>query len=80
MLESLELSLNAIVDVLLERNDFQKLHSLNLSHNNLSGVALLSLGLLPALKELYLTGNDIVGLPVEMSMSYAAKGTRRYVH
>lgn len=79
MLERLELSLNAIVDVFLERNDFQKLHSLNLSHNNLSGVALLSLGMLPALKELHLTGNDLVGLPVEMSMPYTTQGTQTYV-
>jgi len=63
------------VDVSVEQGDFRRLTSLNLSYNNLSGAALLVLGMLPALRELHLTGNNLVALPVEMSMPFAIDGT-----
>lgn len=76
-LQSLELSLNGIVDVFLECGHFQQLQCLNLSYNNLSSSAMLSLGMIPALKELYLTGNNLVALPMEMSMPYALEGAEK---
>ena len=76
-LQSLELSLNGIVDVLLEDGYFQQLQCLNLSYNNLSSSAVLTLGMIPGLKELNLTGNNLVALPMEMSMPYALEGAER---
>ena len=58
----------------MEIGDFPNLHSLDLSYNNLNGGSLLVLGTLPALKELRLTGNNLVALPVEMSMPYVVEG------
>ena len=60
-------------------SDFIKLQFLDLSFNNLSGTGLLALGKLLALKELHLTGNNLVALPVEMSMPYSIQGTEQYV-
>ncbi len=78
-LQSLELSLNSIIDVgPRDLTDFQHLHFLDLSFNNLSGGALLRLGTLPALKELHLTGNNLVALPAEMPMPYRDQDTQRY--
>ena len=56
VLEELELSLNGIVDILLEPGYLGSLHRLDLSYNSLSEGALLALGMLPLLKELHLTG------------------------
>ena len=55
-LEELELSLNGIVDVEIEPGHLTLLHTLDLSYNSLSEWAMLSLGTLPKLKELHLTG------------------------
>ena len=76
-LQSLELSLNGIVDVLLEDGYFQQLQCLNLSYNNLSSSAVLTLGMIPGLKELNLTGNNLVALPMEMSTPYSLEGAER---
>ena len=56
VLEELELSLNGIVDVVIEPGYFASLSFLDLSYNSLSEGTLLSLGTLPMLKELHLTG------------------------
>ena len=56
VLEELELSLNGIVDVVIEPGYLTSLHTLDLSYNSLSEWALLALGTLPLLKELHLTG------------------------
>ena len=54
--------------------------TLDLSFNFLSGVSLLALGVLPALKELRLTGNNLVALPVDMSRLYSIANEDRYIH
>lgn len=59
----------------MEQGDFKHLNFLDLSYNNLSGVAVLGVGTLPALKELHLTGNNLVALPAEMSMPFAVEGS-----
>lgn len=59
----------------MEGGDFPHLHFLDLSYNNLSGRSLLGIGTLPALKELHLTGNNLVALPAEMSMPYVVEGS-----
>ena len=56
MLQDLELSLNGIVDIQIEFGDFKLLQRLDLSYNAVSGLSLLTLGMLPSLKELHLTG------------------------
>ena len=78
-LQTLDLSLNAIVDVCLEPGHFKQLQCLNLSYNNLRGMSLLALGTIPTLKELHLTGNNLVALPAEMSMAYTVEGSEMYV-
>ena len=60
VLEELELSLNGIVDIVLEPGYLTSLHRLDLSYNSLSEGALLALGTLPLLKELHLTGTAII--------------------
>lgn len=74
-LQYLELALNSVVDVSFKQESFQHLQYLNLSYNNLSGMALLVLGTFPSLKELHLTGNNLVALPVEMSMPFLMTGS-----
>ena len=76
-IQILELSLNSIMDVSIEQGDFLKLKNLDLSYNNLSDTALLTLGTLPSLKELKLTGNNLVALPVEMSVPYLVEGSEQ---
>ena len=60
VVEELELSLNGIVDIVLEPGYLTSLHRLDLSYNLLSEGALLALGTLPLLKELHLTGTAII--------------------
>ena len=55
-LQELELSLNNITNIDISLNTFTKLSALDLSYNNLSSSAITSLGKLPELKELRLTG------------------------
>ena len=52
----------------LSPGDFATLGRLDLSYNTLSGVAVIDLGMLPALKELHLTGKQ--HLPVECVICY----------
>jgi hypothetical protein len=66
-LENLELSLNNIVTISRSPNSFLALCTLDLSYNNLSNCSITVLGGVPQLKELHLTGNNIVSLPIEMS-------------
>ena len=76
-LQTLELSLNFIVDVMVGPGDFKHLNFLDLSYNNLSGMSLLKIGTLPLLRELHLTGNNLVALPAEMSMAFMVEGSDR---
>lgn len=78
-LQSLELSLNSITDVLLDSGEgaFVHLRHLDLSYNNLSASGLVSLGSLQALQELRLTGNNLVYLPAEMTRAFVVADSEK---
>ncbi|XP_010868777.2 X-ray radiation resistance-associated protein 1 isoform X1 [Esox lucius] len=67
-LRELELSLNGLCNVTLNTQDFPHLEVLDLSYNNLSGDSILSIGLIPCLKVLHLTGNQLQSLPPNMAV------------
>lgn len=70
-LKELELPLNSLSgNININEKDFLKLETLDLSCNNLTSNDILALGILPALKNLHLTGNHLNELPSEMSRSY----------
>ncbi|KAB5548956.1 hypothetical protein PHYPO_G00061630 [Pangasianodon hypophthalmus] len=66
-LRELELSLNGLSTVEVNAVDFPRLEVLDLSYNNLSSDGILAIGLLPRLKVLHLTGNDLQTLPPYMA-------------
>uniref|UniRef100_A0A8C1E054 X-ray radiation resistance associated 1 n=1 Tax=Cyprinus carpio carpio TaxID=630221 RepID=A0A8C1E054_CYPCA len=66
-LRELELSLNSLHDLEIHAEDFQKLEMLDVSFNNLTGESILNIGLLPHLKVLHLTGNQLHMLPLNMA-------------
>ena len=57
VLEELELSLNSITHINIRPETFSALQSLDLSYNHLSERAIITLGKIPNLKELHMTGN-----------------------
>eukprot|EP00731_Ephydatia_muelleri_P018176 Em0011g216a len=58
LLQELELALNGITDIHVSQKDFSRLQKLDLSYNSVSTLAMLSLGELPLLRELHLTGHS----------------------
>lgn len=66
VLEELELSLNSITHINIGLETFSALQTLDLSYNHLSERAIITLGKIPNLKELHLTGNNIISLPSKM--------------
>ncbi|XP_056302678.1 X-ray radiation resistance-associated protein 1 [Danio aesculapii] len=68
-LRELELSLNSLHKLEIHADDFKKLEVLDLSFNNITGESILNLGLLPCLKVLHLTGNQLQMLPLNMAGS-----------
>ncbi|KAJ7996678.1 hypothetical protein DPEC_G00239520 [Dallia pectoralis] len=67
-LRELELSLNCLRNVKLNAQEFPHLEALDLSYNNLSGDDILPIGLIPCLKVLHLTGNQLQFLPPNMAV------------
>ncbi|XP_061106008.1 X-ray radiation resistance-associated protein 1 isoform X1 [Conger conger] len=67
ILRELELSLNRIYSLRVNAGDFPHLEVLDLSYNHLSSDDVLSVGLLPCLKVLHLTGNGLQTLPDDMA-------------
>ncbi|XP_037543497.1 X-ray radiation resistance-associated protein 1 [Nematolebias whitei] len=68
-LRELNLSLNGIHDVSFHAADFPHLEVLDLSYNHLSAQGLVSLGQLPCLRTLHLTGNQLHRLPLTFASS-----------
>ncbi|XP_074528730.1 X-ray radiation resistance-associated protein 1 [Halichoeres trimaculatus] len=68
-LEELNLSLNRICSMTFDAADFPHLKVLDLSFNNLSTDAIVSIGWLPRLKDLHLTGNQLRHLPSNLGSS-----------
>ncbi|UJR37722.1 hypothetical protein I4U23_030417 [Adineta vaga] len=66
----LDLSFNQIKNIKLNVNDYETLEDLNLSFNNLTMHDFETLGMLPSLRILHATGNDLVGLPRRLTRPY----------
>ncbi|XP_057216568.1 X-ray radiation resistance-associated protein 1 isoform X2 [Triplophysa rosa] len=66
-LRELELALNGLHTLKFCAEDFQRLKVLDLSFNSITGESILNLGLLPHLKMLHLTGNQLQMLPPNMA-------------
>ena len=62
-LRELETPLCALRSIRVNMNDFDSLELLDLSYNNISPEHVASLSILPKLKALYLTGNQLTHLP-----------------
>ncbi|KAG7483831.1 hypothetical protein MATL_G00042590 [Megalops atlanticus] len=67
ILKQLELSLNGLHNLKVNARDFPHLEILDLSYNNLSSDDIQSIGLLPCLKVLHLSGNELRALPDSMA-------------
>ncbi|XP_047463264.1 X-ray radiation resistance-associated protein 1 [Mugil cephalus] len=65
-LRELNLSLNGICNMTFDAVDFPYLEILDLSYNRLSADAIVSVGQLPRLKVLHLTGNQLHHLPPDL--------------
>ncbi|KAM8741248.1 X-ray radiation resistance-associated protein 1 isoform 1-T1 [Acanthopagrus schlegelii] len=68
-LRELNLSLNGLCNMTFEAADFPHLQVLDLSYNSLSADGILSIGRLPHLKVLHLTGNQLCQLPPKLGSS-----------
>ncbi|XP_026228478.1 X-ray radiation resistance-associated protein 1 isoform X2 [Anabas testudineus] len=68
-LRELNLSLNGICNMTFDAADFHHLEILNLSYNYLSADDIVSVGRLPRLKVLHLTGNQLHHLPPNLGSS-----------
>ncbi|MGH0175400.1 UNVERIFIED_CONTAM: hypothetical protein FKN15_070929 [Acipenser sinensis] len=69
ILRELELSVNGLRNLKVNVGDFPHLEVLDLSYNNLTSDDVLSLGLCPCLRVLYLTGNGLHSLPPDVTSS-----------
>ncbi|XP_058884360.1 X-ray radiation resistance-associated protein 1-like isoform X1 [Acipenser ruthenus] len=69
ILRELELSVNGLRNLKVNVGDFPHLEVLDLSYNNLTSDDVLSLGLCPCLRVLYLTGNGLHSLPPDVTAS-----------
>ncbi|XP_026861048.2 X-ray radiation resistance-associated protein 1 [Electrophorus electricus] len=70
-LRELDLSLNGLCILEVHAEGFPRLEVLDLSYNGLSSDGILCVGLLPRLKVLHLTGNNLKMLPPNMAGPYA---------
>ncbi|XP_073335724.1 X-ray radiation resistance-associated protein 1 [Pagrus major] len=68
-LRELNLSLNGLCNMTFEAADFPHLQVLDLSYNSLSADGIVSIGRLPHLKVLHLTGNQLHQLPPKLGSS-----------
>ena len=66
----LDLSFNQIKNIKVNLNDYETLEELNLSYNNLTMHDIETVGMLPSLRVLHASGNDLVGLPRRLTKPY----------
>lgn len=78
-LQELELPLNGMKNLKVKYGDFPYLQHLDLSFNNLSGNCLKSLGLMPNLLTLNLSGNSITELPVDFAKCFKLPNNLQYL-
>ncbi|CAJ1064059.1 X-ray radiation resistance-associated protein 1 [Xyrichtys novacula] len=69
-LRKLSLAVNGLCNLTFDADDFPQLEVLDLSYNNLSADVFVSVGLLPSLKVLHLTGNQLHRLPTNPGFSH----------
>ncbi|XP_059502955.1 X-ray radiation resistance-associated protein 1 [Stegostoma tigrinum] len=67
-IRELDLTMNGLQKVQLISDDFPHLEVLNLSYNKLSNTDILTLGLIPQLKILHLTGNNLDSFPPDLTI------------
>ncbi|XP_038673725.1 X-ray radiation resistance-associated protein 1 isoform X2 [Scyliorhinus canicula] len=79
-IRELDLSLNELEKLQLDPYNFPYLEVLNLSYNKLSSNDILTLGLLPQLKILHLTGNDLDSLPPDLTIPYDPLDWLKYLN
>ncbi|XP_024865284.1 X-ray radiation resistance-associated protein 1 isoform X2 [Kryptolebias marmoratus] len=81
-LKELNLSLNGLCNVTFDAADFPHLTVLDLSYNSVSAQGAVSLGRLPRLKTLHLTGNQLHRLPLTFGSSHtqppAEEGAKQF--
>ncbi|KAM5223672.1 X-ray radiation resistance-associated protein 1 isoform 2-T2 [Hipposideros larvatus] len=83
-LKELELAFNGIETVYVKYGDFKFLEFLDLSFNSLTAEAICDLGILPKLRVLLLTGNELTSLPpnlaiTEQEASVTSLTSKRYI-
>ncbi|XP_075054418.1 X-ray radiation resistance-associated protein 1 isoform X2 [Mixophyes fleayi] len=67
-LRELDLSMNGIRRISINAGEFPQLEVLNLSYNTVSPRDIPQLGVFPRLRVLYLTGNGLTDLPLDLSV------------
>ncbi|CAH1780666.1 unnamed protein product [Owenia fusiformis] len=70
ILRELEIPLNGLRGIRINDGDFNTLELLDMSYNNLSREDAVTLGMLPNLKVLHLTGNGLTSLPPDLTRPY----------
>lgn len=78
-LRELELAVNGIRGIDIRPGDFPNLQVLDLSYNNLSSTDVLSLGFLPKLKVLNITGNGLSQIHPDLSQPYTDNNEESHV-
>nr|KAG5698004.1 hypothetical protein BaRGS_005822 [Batillaria attramentaria] len=71
-LRELEMPLNGLRSLQIGNSDFPSLEVLDLSYNNLSHDDVLTIGTLPKLRVLHLTGNNFRTMPQDMAAPYVS--------
>ncbi|XP_072034836.1 LOW QUALITY PROTEIN: X-ray radiation resistance-associated protein 1-like [Amphiura filiformis] len=80
IVRELELPLNGLRALHIDLDDYPHLEVLDLSYNNLSKDDLLTLGLLPKLKVLYLTGNQLHSIPADIAKPFKVDAGNGELH
>ncbi|CAG2241615.1 X-ray radiation resistance-associated protein 1 [Mytilus edulis] len=79
IIRELEIPLNGLRSIRLSPGDYPTLEIVDISYNNLSHEDILSLGTLPNLKVLHLTGNNFRSLPPDMALPFQDSTSKRKI-